>query len=129
MSHEKVHDTASHVSAEHGEVLVDGPDGVSVSMTPDAAALPCRVDADILDQEIALARDHLDEPHQLVIDEGEVDHVMAYRVVVVGGHRQGFAADDGAPFQIGLAGEITYTRRVLRTGAAELDERRHISRV
>ncbi len=34
----KLHDEASHVTAEHGEVLVDGPDGVAVSLTPDAAA-------------------------------------------------------------------------------------------
>ena len=31
------HDDASSVSAEEGEVLVDGPDGVAVAMTPDAA--------------------------------------------------------------------------------------------
>lgn len=33
----KLHDEASTVTAEHGQVLVDGPDGVAVSMTPDAA--------------------------------------------------------------------------------------------
>ncbi len=33
----KVHDTPSMVTAEQGEVQVDGPDGVAVSMTPDAA--------------------------------------------------------------------------------------------
>ena len=30
--------TPSEVSAEDGEVLVDGPDGVDVSLTPEAAA-------------------------------------------------------------------------------------------
>ncbi|WP_294394019.1 hypothetical protein [uncultured Sphingomonas sp.] len=30
-------DSASDVSAEHGEVLVDGPDNVAVSLTPAAA--------------------------------------------------------------------------------------------
>lgn len=34
----KLHDEASTVTAEHGQVLVDGPDGVAVSLTPDAAA-------------------------------------------------------------------------------------------
>jgi hypothetical protein len=38
MNHDKVHDQPSHVAAEDGEVVVDGPDGVAVSMTPDAAA-------------------------------------------------------------------------------------------
>ena len=32
------YDEASHVQAEQGEVHVDGPDGVAVSLTPDAAA-------------------------------------------------------------------------------------------
>lgn len=34
----KLHDTPSEVTAEEGEVLVDGPDGISYSFTPDAAA-------------------------------------------------------------------------------------------
>ena len=34
----EAHDTPSEVSAEEGEVLVDGPDGVAVSFTPEAAA-------------------------------------------------------------------------------------------
>ena len=33
----KVHDIPSEVSAEEGEVLVDGPGGVAVSLTPRAA--------------------------------------------------------------------------------------------
>ena len=33
----KLHDEASTVTAENGQVLVDGPDGVAVSLTPDAA--------------------------------------------------------------------------------------------
>ena len=37
MEHDKVYDDASHVVAEQGEVLVDGPDGVAVSLTPEAA--------------------------------------------------------------------------------------------
>lgn len=35
---DKLHDEASTVTAEEGEVLVDGPDGVAISLTPDAAA-------------------------------------------------------------------------------------------
>ena len=31
------HDRPSHVTAEQGEVHVDGPDGVAASFTPDAA--------------------------------------------------------------------------------------------
>lgn len=34
----KAFDTPSKVSAEEGEVVVDGPDGVAYSMTPEAAA-------------------------------------------------------------------------------------------
>ena len=37
MNHEKSYDEPSEVSAEAGEVIVDGPDGVAVSLTPDAA--------------------------------------------------------------------------------------------
>ena len=37
MAHDKVYDDASHVVADKGEVLVDGPDGVAVSLTPEAA--------------------------------------------------------------------------------------------
>ena len=33
----KIHDEPSTVIAENGQVLVDGPDGVAVSLTPDAA--------------------------------------------------------------------------------------------
>ena len=35
---DKVHDTPSDVTAEDGEVMVDGPGGVAVSLTPDAAS-------------------------------------------------------------------------------------------
>lgn len=31
------HKTASEVTAEEGEVIIDGPDGVALSMTPEAA--------------------------------------------------------------------------------------------
>jgi hypothetical protein len=34
----KASDTPSEISAEAGEVLVEGPDGVNYSMTPEAAA-------------------------------------------------------------------------------------------
>src|SRR3954469_21244507 len=37
MEHERLYDEASKVQAEEGEVLVDGPDGIAVSLTPDAA--------------------------------------------------------------------------------------------
>jgi hypothetical protein len=33
----KVYDESSHVTAEEGVVYVDGPDGVSVAVTPEAA--------------------------------------------------------------------------------------------
>ena len=33
----RLHDEPSEVEADEGEVLVDGPDGVSVSLTPEAA--------------------------------------------------------------------------------------------
>jgi hypothetical protein len=34
----KTYDTPSKVTAEEGEVMVDGPDGVAFSLTPEAAA-------------------------------------------------------------------------------------------
>jgi hypothetical protein len=34
----RVYDTPSEVTAEEGQVLVEGPDGVDVSFTPEAAA-------------------------------------------------------------------------------------------
>lgn len=34
----QTYDTPSDVAAEQGEVIVDGPDGVAVSLTPEAAA-------------------------------------------------------------------------------------------
>ena len=37
MSDSKVHDEPSRVAAEDGTVIVDGPDGVAVSLTPEAA--------------------------------------------------------------------------------------------
>lgn len=37
MGHEKVYDEPSEVNADNGEVIVDGPDGVAVTLTPDAA--------------------------------------------------------------------------------------------
>jgi hypothetical protein len=37
MSHDKTYTEASAVRAISGEVTVDGPDGVAVTITPDAA--------------------------------------------------------------------------------------------
>jgi hypothetical protein len=37
MEHDKTYDEASKVSADGGDVIVDGPDGVAVTLTPDAA--------------------------------------------------------------------------------------------
>lgn len=34
----KIHENASEVTAEGGAVLIDGPDGVAVTVTPEAAA-------------------------------------------------------------------------------------------
>ncbi len=34
----RLHDEPSTVTAEDGVVLVEGPDGIAVSLTPDAAA-------------------------------------------------------------------------------------------
>lgn len=34
----RAHDTPSEVCAEDGEVMVEGPDGIAVSFTPDAAS-------------------------------------------------------------------------------------------
>jgi hypothetical protein len=34
---DKVYDEATKVDAEDGNVVLDGPDGVAVAMTPDAA--------------------------------------------------------------------------------------------
>lgn len=38
MTKRPAYDDASEIKAEEGEVLVDGPDGVAVSLTPEAAA-------------------------------------------------------------------------------------------
>jgi hypothetical protein len=37
MSRDRVYDEPSEVTAEQGEVIVEGPDAVAVSLTPDAA--------------------------------------------------------------------------------------------
>lgn len=37
MPHEKPYNEPSKVDAQDGEVVVDGPDGVAVSLTPEAA--------------------------------------------------------------------------------------------
>ena len=37
MQHEHAYDEPSQVEAEEGDVVVDGPDGVAVSLTPEAA--------------------------------------------------------------------------------------------
>ena len=34
----KPHDVPANVTAEQGEVMLDGPDGLAVSFTPDAAS-------------------------------------------------------------------------------------------
>ena len=36
MGDDKVYDDATKVSAKDGEVILDGPDGVDVKLTPDA---------------------------------------------------------------------------------------------
>jgi len=35
---DKIHDEPSEVTAEDGTVMVDGPDGVAVALTPEAAS-------------------------------------------------------------------------------------------
>ncbi len=35
----KPHDVATRATAEQGEVLLDGPDGLALSLTPEAASL------------------------------------------------------------------------------------------
>ena len=37
MDHDKTHGEPGKVAAEGGDVSVDGPDGVAVTLTPDAA--------------------------------------------------------------------------------------------
>lgn len=37
MDHDEIYDTPSQVVAKDGKVVVDGPDGVAVTLTPDAA--------------------------------------------------------------------------------------------
>ena len=37
MGDDEVYDEATTVTAENGEVILDGPDGVDVKMTPEAA--------------------------------------------------------------------------------------------
>lgn len=49
---DKAYDMPSNVTAEDGEVMVDGPDGVAFSLTPDAAAET----SDRLLEEAAIAR-------------------------------------------------------------------------
>jgi hypothetical protein len=48
----KAYDTPSKVTAEEGEVMIDGPDGVAFSLTPEAAAET----SDRLLEQAALAR-------------------------------------------------------------------------
>jgi hypothetical protein len=38
----KPREDAGHASAEDGLVILDGPDGIAVTMTPDAAALTAK---------------------------------------------------------------------------------------
>ena len=38
MEHDRTYDEPSEVNAEEGEVVVDGPDGVAVTFTPEAAS-------------------------------------------------------------------------------------------
>src|SRR5262245_24429018 len=78
------------------------------------------IDADILDQEIALARDHLDETDQAAANERKIDHMMTYRMVVVGRHRQRLTADDVAPLGIGPTRQLAHPAGIFRTGAAKL---------
>jgi hypothetical protein len=42
MNTNPAYDTPSRVYAVHGEVVLDGPDGVGLSMTPEAAAETAR---------------------------------------------------------------------------------------
>lgn len=37
MADSRIHDDPSEVAAEDGQVVVDGPDGVALTLTPDAA--------------------------------------------------------------------------------------------
>ncbi|MEO7365558.1 MAG: hypothetical protein ABIW03_04485 [Sphingomicrobium sp.] len=37
MTHKKIYHEPSSVTARDGEVLVDGPDGVDIALTPEAA--------------------------------------------------------------------------------------------
>jgi len=43
------HDTPTTASAEEGEVMLDGPDGLAVSLTPEAAKASAEAIADAAD--------------------------------------------------------------------------------
>lgn len=48
------HHTPSTVSHEHGEIIVDGPDGVAVSLTPEAALITAgRLETEAIDALLA----------------------------------------------------------------------------
>jgi len=45
-----IYNTPSNVSHEQGEVIVDGPDGVAVSLTPEAALITAgRLETEAID--------------------------------------------------------------------------------
>jgi hypothetical protein len=52
------HDTPTSASAEEGEVMLDGPDGLAVSLTPDAAAASATAIADAAEK----ARGQIPDP-------------------------------------------------------------------
>src|SRR4029079_6137262 len=112
---------ADHATAEAARFIFRmGDKGAAEPST-----LRVRIDADILDQEIIVARDHLDKADHPAVDQSEVDHMMAHGVIIICRHRQGLAAEDIAPFGVGLARQRAHTNCIFRTRATKLDGSGH----
>ena len=88
-------------------------------MAAEAASLERGRHGHVLDHQVIALVDRLDEGGEATLEEGEVDAMLAHRLLMVGLHRLGFAADHGHPFGIGFAREHTHGGGIVRHRAPQ----------
>lgn len=92
---------------------------MSNQISSEATALVRRSDRDILDQQMVGPDNGFYQCDQLSFDLQKIEAVIVNGLVVVDGHRPGFAADKGYPFGVSGPRQITYRGGIICRGLAK----------
>src|SRR5579872_1088390 len=88
------------------------PLGMLQQTSAQASSLMIRRNGDVHDEQMVRAVDGLDQASQKAVGEKEIDPMVTDRLIVIGAHRQWFAADERDPFRICGTAQRAYGSRV-----------------